>query len=65
MITITAPTKIDNASITDTTITVTDDIAINVADVTIDPVTSAGYSAFNCVQTNPARVDCTIQVDSS
>ena len=35
VVTITAPTKLDNAAITDTTIVVTDETAVNVADVSV------------------------------
>jgi hypothetical protein len=33
--------------------------------VSIATGTTATYSSFNCVQTNPSRIDCTIQIDSS
>jgi len=63
VITITAPTKIDNVAITDTTIVVTDDVGIDVSNVVISGLTTASYSAYSCLQTNPSRVDCTIQID--
>ena len=36
VITITAPTKLDNAAITDTTFSIVDETAINVTDVAVD-----------------------------
>lgn len=62
-ITITAPTLIDNVAITDTTITVIDDTAIDVNDVVISPSSTVTYSGYSCVQINPTRVDCIVQID--
>lgn len=63
VITITAPTKVDNVAITDTTIVVTDDTAIDVNDVVVSGSSSVTYSGYSCVQTSPNRVDCVIQID--
>jgi len=65
VVTITAPTKLDNAAITDTTIIVTDETAINVADVSIDWLSTVTSSLYSCTQTSPSRVDCTISIDDS
>ena len=32
-------------------------------DVSISGSSTLTYSAFSCVQTNPSRIDCTIQID--
>ena len=65
VITITAPTKTSGAAITDTTIRVTDDLAITAANVTVDATTTATTSSFSCVQTTATQVDCTISIDTS
>lgn len=65
VVVITPVTKLQNSSITDTTIQVTDDVAINVADVTIDAASTATASSLSCTQTSATQVDCTISVDSS
>ena len=65
LITITAPTKLSNGAITDTTIQVTDANGIAAANVTVDGTSTATTSAFNCTQTSATQVDCTISVDSS
>jgi surface protein len=66
VITITAPTKLDNATITDTTIRVVDETAVNAASVVIAPTGStAGTTSFNCTQTSGTQVDCTVSVTSS
>jgi len=57
---ITAPTKLDNGSITDTTIQVTDAGGITAANVTVAGTTTATTSAFSCTQTDANTVDCTI-----
>ncbi|MCB9808981.1 hypothetical protein H6776_01135 [Candidatus Nomurabacteria bacterium] len=65
-ITVTAPTKADNAAITNTTITVQDDTAINAGDVSVvatNTVGSFSISNVSCTQTNTSRVDCTLQID--
>ncbi len=64
-ISITAPTKLDNGSITDTTIQVTDLLGINAANVTVNGATTATTSSFACVQTTATQVDCTISIDTS
>lgn len=67
-ITITAPTKLNNASITDTTIRVTPGYAglgLSPSDVSIDAATTAAASGFSCVQTTAEQVDCTVSVDST
>jgi len=65
VVTITAPTKLDNVAITDTTIVITDDVAIDVSDISILWSSSVSSSLFSCTQTSPSRVDCTIQIDDS
>ncbi|MGB3023339.1 MAG: BspA family leucine-rich repeat surface protein [Candidatus Saccharimonadales bacterium] len=62
---ISAPTKLDNGSITDTTITITDNVGIVVADVAIGVGSTASISNLNCTQTSATRVDCTVHVNSS
>ncbi|MDD5738513.1 MAG: hypothetical protein PHY72_01095 [Candidatus Pacebacteria bacterium] len=64
-ITITAPAKILNTSITNTTVHVFDDIGILSANVIVDASTTAGTSAFICMQTDQKTVDCAIHIDSS
>ena len=58
-------TKLQNSAITDTTIQVTDDVAVNVADVTIDASSTVTASVLSCTQTSSTQVDCTISVDTS
>ena len=65
VITINAPTKTSDSTITDTTIVVTDNEAILAANVLIRSNTTAGVSNFNCSQTNVNRVDCTIRISQS
>ncbi|MEZ4288625.1 MAG: DUF4215 domain-containing protein [Polyangiales bacterium] len=65
VVVITAPTTSSTGSITDTTVMITDDNGVLVADVAIGPGTTAGTSMFSCVQTSASQVDCTIQIDSS
>ncbi|MPV86159.1 putative Ig domain-containing protein [Ostreibacterium oceani] len=65
VVTITAPTTLSTTNITDTTIKVTDDVGILVADVIIDSGTTAGYSGFNCTQTSPTEVDCIVTITST
>ena len=64
-LTINAPTKSSNATITNTTIVATDNRGISANGVTIRAVSTAGVSNFNCNQTNSTRVDCTIRITSS
>ncbi|MBP6037825.1 MAG: hypothetical protein KA604_00610 [Candidatus Saccharimonas sp.] len=65
-ITITAPTKLSNGTITDTTIRVTDNTGINASDVVVAPTGStAGTSGLSCAQTSATQVDCIISVTSS
>ena len=64
-IVINAPTKISASTITDTTIVVTDDQAIDANKVSILGDTTANVSDLNCVQTNQQQVDCTINILSS
>lgn len=66
IIAITAPTKLSNTAITTTTIAVTDNYAIDAANVAITATnTTGGFSISNvsCVQTNTSRVDCTLQIN--
>jgi uncharacterized delta-60 repeat protein len=64
-ITITAPTKLSNSSITDTTITLSNSNGIAPADVVLHPHTTASTSNLNCTQITPQQVDCTISIDST
>ncbi len=64
-ITITAPTKLGNAPIANTTITITDNIAILASNVHVDASSTATTSGFSCSQTTATRVDCTVSIDSS
>ena len=61
---ITAPTKIRNLSMTDTTIQVTDLVGVLAANVVVDGATTATTSSFSCGQTSATQVDCTISIDS-
>jgi len=65
IIVITAPTKIFNADITNTTIHVTDADGIIPADVVIDGTNTVGYNSFTCNPTDANTVDCTITITSS
>ena len=62
-ITITAPTKLKNSSITDTTIRVTDNYGIKASDVNVAAGSTVITSSFNCTQTNNTQVDCTTSID--
>jgi hypothetical protein len=64
-VTITAPTKLSNVAITDTTIHITDNNAILGANVTVDGTSTAGTASLNCTQTDIKTVDCTISITSS
>ncbi|MCB9809030.1 peptidoglycan-binding protein [Candidatus Nomurabacteria bacterium] len=64
-ITITPTTKLDNTSITDTTIQVTNDNGILASEVQVHTNNTAGYSNLNCTQTTTTQVDCTISIDTS
>lgn len=65
VITITAPTTSGTDGIIDTTITVTDDVAVDANDVFIDGSSSSAARLFNCSQTSTTQVDCTIDIASS
>ena len=65
VVVITPVTKLQNSAITDTTIQITDDVAVNAADISIDPSSTATASALSCTQTSSTVVDCTISVDTS
>ena len=67
-VTITAPTKLRNGPITNTTITAMSGhagLTLDASQVVIAPATTAGVSGFTCTQTTSIRVDCTITVTSS
>jgi hypothetical protein len=64
-LTITAPTKSSNTTITNTTIQAVDSNGLLAAKVTIDSSTTAGVTNYNCVQTNVNTVDCSIDIVSS
>ncbi|MFS8130366.1 MAG: hypothetical protein ACMG57_00140 [Candidatus Dojkabacteria bacterium] len=59
VVTITAPTKNSAVTITDTTITVTDNFAINAVSV------MATGGTILCSQTTSVRVDCTVSISAS
>ena len=63
-VTINAPTHISNATISNTTIQVTDNNGITNTNVAIDGATTAGTANFVCNQTSPVQVDCTIDITS-
>ncbi len=65
VVTISAPTKLHNAAITDTTITVTDDVAVLASDVVLGAGTTATTTNFQCTQVNATQVTCTIELDTS
>ncbi len=65
VITITAPTKLSNASITNTTIVVTDNVGINAWDVLISWSWTVTASALVCTQSGSTIVNCTISIDDS
>lgn len=65
IVAITAPTLHSTSNITDTTIRVTDDVSILVADVVVDSSTTASYSNFSCNQTSAIQVDCVITITST
>ena len=60
-----APTKTSTQAITDTTIVVTDDVAILASAVALRSDNTAEASNLNCTQTNTKQVDCTLQINSS
>jgi hypothetical protein len=64
-ITITAPTKVNNAAITNTTISVVDEMGILAAGVVVNPATTATTSLFSCLQISPVQVNCTLSIDTS
>ena len=63
-ISIQAPTKLENASISDTTIVVMDDTGVLASSVNLSSST-ASYSNLVCTQTSTTRVDCTVQIDDT
>ncbi len=63
-VTINAPTKILNNSITDTTIVVTGAAWVFATWVSIDPTSTASASNLICNQISSTRVECTVQIDS-
>lgn len=65
IIVITAPTTSGTDGITDTTITVNDDVAVDANDVFIDGSSSSAARLFNCTQSSITQVDCTIDIASS
>jgi len=65
LVTISAPTKLNNSAITDTTIVITDNLWINAADVTVWSGSTATTSSLSCTQSWVTTVNCTISVDTS
>ena len=64
-LTITAPTKSSNATITNTTIHAVDSNGLLVTKVTVDSSTTAGVTNYNCTQTDLNTVDCSVDIVSS
>jgi len=64
-ITITAPTKLNNASIIDTTIKITDNFGITAANISVSGTSTAVNSSLNCTQSWALEVNCTISIDDS
>lgn len=67
-ITITAPTKLQNSPITNTTITVTEsyaDLTVNAANVIIGTGTTVGRTGYTCTQVTAKSVSCTLTITSS
>ncbi len=64
-ITINAPTKTSNGTITDTEVHIVDDEEVLVAGVSIGSGTTADTSSFVCSQTSATVVDCTLDITSS
>ncbi len=65
VVAITAPTTTSPADITDTTISVTDELGVLAADVVVASTTTAGYSNFSCQQITATQVDCIIEITAS
>ncbi len=69
VVTITAPTKLSNATIGDTTIRIVQNyptVTLNAANAAVSaPITTAGTSGFTCIQTSATQVDCTVNITSS
>jgi len=65
IITINAPTKVTNATITNTTIHITDDHGVTTSNVVVDSSTTITYNNFSCLQTDANTVDCTINITGS
>ena len=63
VISITAPTKSSNATITNTTIRVTDDVGVSSSTVRVSGTSTP--NTLNCTQTSATRVDCTVHVTTS
>ena len=64
-ININSPTKLRVGPITDTTIVVSDQLAINASSVQLSPDNTAGVSNFNCVQANVRQVNCSLNITST
>lgn len=64
-IVITAPTKISNQIIRNTTIRIRDNTSINAQDVELRSASTARTSNFNCQQDGATSVRCTVNVNSS
>lgn len=63
--TITAPTKLKNTDITDTTIAVSDNFGINANAVVIDSSSTATASDLQCTQVSAVAVNCTVKITAS
>lgn len=64
-INITSPTKLQVGAITNTSIVVRDQLAINASDVRLSPNNTAGVSNLNCTQASVNRVNCSLSITST
>ena len=62
---ISAPTKLRVGPITNTSIVVNDQLAINANEVRLSPDNTAGVDDFNCNQINVRQVRCSLTIDRS
>jgi len=65
VVVISSITKLQNSSITDTTIQIIDDVAVDSSDISIGTWSTLTASSLNCTQTSTTQVDCSISIDSS
>lgn len=65
VVTITAPTKLKNADIADTTIAISDNFGINANAVAIDSSSTVAASDLQCTQVSAVAVNCTVRITAS